>query len=207
MTEPKSEGQANEGDRHLAGTRRKMTIQKMPYVTTGKPISELHPASAAHQVAGQINRDRIHAHPDERPAPAAELENIHHPIKQAKQDRAVTASDQHVGGGPNLFDDRKLEIPTPAKHGCDHTCAEQINDFPFSLNRLVLQQKTCEHAQQASGNRRNSAEVTFRIEIIVVFLPRQVLEIEMIADIVTFIELPRNRLGGAIEEPLGSGPR
>ena len=94
---------------HLAPTPGEVVVEKDSHVSADQSPGQV--AETADDIFGEVNRDRVHAHPDEWLAPAAHLPNIHNQIKQAEQDGAVTPGDEHIGGGPNLFDDGKLQVP------------------------------------------------------------------------------------------------
>src|SRR5207247_612319 len=123
---PESEEQSDNGNNHFSRALGEMLVEKDPHVAASQPLGKFVKAAAAEDIAGQINGNRVHAHPYERLAPSALLPYLDHLMKHGQQDGAVTAGDEHVRRGPNLFDDRKLHVPEPAENYGGDAGAEQI---------------------------------------------------------------------------------
>src|ERR1051325_10209226 len=184
IAKPKRQGQPHDSDGHLSQAAANVMVQITSDIAAGKTRSQLQPTTSTHQIAGEINRDRIHAHPDERFAPTTPFEDVNDPIEYSEQNRAVTAGDQNVGRGPNLFNDWKLQIPTPAQGSRCDPGRKQEDHLALSFYRLVLQQESGENAEQARADRWNRAEIAFGIEVVVVLFAREVFEVEGIAAVV-----------------------
>src|SRR5207245_6655480 len=109
MHEPEGEQEANDGDDEFAQTT-DAAVEKGFDVAADEALRQEAERSAEH-ILGEINGDGIHAHPNERLAPPANLQHIDDKIERAQQDCAVAAGDEDEGGGPDFFGDRKLEVP------------------------------------------------------------------------------------------------
>src|SRR5205807_3006090 len=82
---------------------------------------------AANNILREVNGDRIHSDPDEGHAPAAFVPYLDNLIKCRQKQRAISAGDKSVGGGPNFFHDWELKVPKPAGDERRRARAEKIN--------------------------------------------------------------------------------
>src|SRR5437868_10839935 len=69
VTKPEGECEAADGNDCVAHPVMDVRIEKGVNVASGKSLAELHPATAAHEVAGEINGDGVHPHPNEGATP------------------------------------------------------------------------------------------------------------------------------------------
>src|SRR5262245_47013083 len=103
MDEPEGEKEADDGNDEFAQAT-DVIVEEGFYVAADKTLREEGDAhGAAENIFGEINGDGVHTHPNERLAPAAELEDIDDPKENPEQDRTVAAGDEDEGGGPDFF--------------------------------------------------------------------------------------------------------
>src|SRR5688572_28926779 len=107
MHEPEREGEANHSQHQIPESIGNVRVEKSLDVATHKTRSQA--AEPANKIAGNINSDRIHSHPDERLPPGLFFTDIHDPIKDTQENRAVTADNKNIRGGPDFLYHRKLE--------------------------------------------------------------------------------------------------
>jgi hypothetical protein len=72
-------------------------------------------------VGDDVNSDGVHAQPDERLSPTAEIPDFNYLNEDGQEDCGITASDEDVGGGPEELDYRELKGPNEAQ--CEAYCA------------------------------------------------------------------------------------
>ena len=84
------------------------------------------------EVPAKIEGDGIDTDPHERRRPFLELPDIDHLIECGQQQVAVSAGHEHERRGPNLFDDREIQVPKPADG--EATQAEDYQpEHPFPI--------------------------------------------------------------------------
>src|SRR5437660_5284947 len=191
MTEPNAQAQADQRDDQVAEAAGDSVVEKLLHVAAGE--AESKPVEVDN-VIGHIDRDRIHPDPEEWLAPFLVFPDINHEVENTEQKRAVTAGYQHVGGGPDLFDDRKLQSPEMTEEHAGQSGAEQVLHLATVFDAFVFNQQASEDAEQASGNGRQRAQQPFGVPGAVPFHSGQIFLVNVMREVDPFDEGTGNQV-------------
>src|SRR5215831_8481654 len=98
-----------------------------------------------------------------------------------------------------------MQMKCQERENCNDCSGNNRIQF-WSRGTGPSEEKPGEYTEQARSDSRDCAEVTFRVEESIVFLSRQVLKIEMIADVITFPELPGHPVRSRVKQLFRFGP-
>ena len=180
------------------------SLQKEAQVAPCQSQGQL--SETSQHIAGEIDRDRVHPHPDKGLAPCPELDDVHNVIEQRHQKGAVTRRNQNVGRGPNLFDHWKVDVPDPPKGNCGCAPPGQNPYFPHIRRGTALKKEACQHSQEAGGDGWDRAQDSFWIVELVVFAGRQIVEVKVVDGIQPRLKFTLGPIGRYGIEAFGGSP-
>ena len=144
---------------------------------------------------GEVERDWIHADPDERKGPAVPEAHVDEAVEKGEQERAPAASEEDVGRGPDFFDDGKSGGVPCVTGGDERDAGDDEGEKFFSRGSGAFQAESGEDSEQASADRGERAEDAFRVVVAVVSAAGEIDAVEVVREVFALREMARADVG------------